>query len=251
MAALARARARSAAATTPADPADAAEPSTTRSTVDIPAGEAVLQGFLDVPGSVRGVVVFVHGSGSSRHSRRNQAVARALTDHGFATLLFDLLTDAESTDRRHVFDIALLTRRLQSAIAWVTSRPELADAPIGLFGASTGAAAALQAAAAPDSTVRTVVSRGGRPDLAAEALALVRCPVLLLVGGDDLPTIHANEAAAARLRAPYRMQIVPGATHLFEEPGALEQVARLATVWFEHFLGSAAVADATASGDRN
>ena len=202
----------------------------------IPAGEATLDGWLDVPQHVRGLVVFVHGSGSSRMSPRNQAVAAVLNEHGFATLLFDLLTDAESADRRNVFDVGLLARRLRWTLDWAATRSEVRDAPVGLFGASTGAAAAIMAAAAPDARVDAVVSRGGRPDLAEDALAAVRCPVLLVVGGADRPTFVVNELAAARLHVPHVVEIVPGAGHLFEEPGALEHVADLAVMWFERWL---------------
>lgn len=211
-------------------------PAATRTDVRIPAEAVTLAGFLDVPAEPRGVVVFVHGSGSSRHSGRNQAVASHLNRHGFATLLFDLLTDREATDRSNVFDIALLSHRLELAIDFLDTRPELRNLPVGLFGASTGAAAALRVAAGPTSAVAAVVSRGGRPDLAEDALGAVRCPVLLIVGGADLPTIEVNEQASRRLRAPHLIEIVPGATHLFEEPGTLGQVARLATGWFERHV---------------
>ena len=207
-----------------------------RSAVTIPAGEATLDGWLDVPQHVRGLVVFVHGSGSSRMSPRNQAVAAVLNEHGFATLLFDLLTDAESADRRNVFDVGLLARRLRWTLDWAATRSEVRDAPVGLFGASTGAAAAIMVAAAPDARVDAVVSRGGRPDLAEDALGAVRCPVLLIVGGADRPTFVVNELAAARLHVPHVVEIVPGAGHLFEEPGALEHVADLAVMWFERWL---------------
>ncbi len=207
-----------------------------RTAVRIPAGGATLDGWFDVPAEVRAVVVFAHGSGSSRHSGRNQAVAAELNRHGFATLLFDLLTDAESGDRDLVFDIPFLAARLRRAVDWVRTRPEARRIPIGLFGASTGAGAALVVAAAPDSGVDAVVSRGGRPDLAGSAIEAVRCPVLLVVGGADRPTFEANEFASARLHAPHVIEIVPGATHLFEEPGALERVARLASDWFVRHL---------------
>ncbi len=207
-----------------------------RADVVIPVDGVTLAGFLDVPDRAEGLVVFVHGSGSSRHSRRNQAVARRLNEHGFATLLFDLLTDAESGDRRLVFDIPVLTARLKAVIGWLRRRTELTGLPLGLFGASTGAAAALRGAADPATAVCSVVSRGGRPDLAGDALETVSCPVLLVVGGADGPTLAVNADAARHLRAPHRTEIVPGATHLFEEAGALEQVARLATTWFEETL---------------
>ena len=207
-----------------------------RADVVIPVDGVTLAGLLDVPDPAEGLVVFVHGSGSSRHSRRNQAVARRLNEHGFATLLFDLLTDTESGDRRLGFDIAVLTARLEAVIGWLRRRSELAGLPLGLFGASTGSAAALRGAADPATAVRSVVSRGGRPDLAGDALEIVSCPVLLIVGGADGPTLAVNADAARRLRAPHRTEIIPGATHLFEEVGALEEVARLATTWFEGTL---------------
>lgn len=210
-----------------------------RSAVTIPVAGAELKGFLDVPILPRGLVVFVHGSGSGRLSPRNQSVSAALNRRGFATLLFDLLTEAETGDRANVFDIGLLARRLHTVTEWASRRPELRDLPIGYFGASTGAAAALVAAAHTDVRIDALVLRGGRPDLAGGALRAVRQPVLLVVGGDDEPTLRVNVAAARDLLAPYRIEVVPGATHLFEEPGALEQVARLAAAWFEGHLSTA------------
>ncbi|MCS6877922.1 MAG: dienelactone hydrolase family protein [Geminicoccaceae bacterium] len=204
--------------------------------LEVEIGAKALPGDLAIPESARGIVVFAHGSGSSRRSPRNRMVARVLQEAGFATLLFDLLTPLEALDRTNVFDIALLGRRLLEAIGWAGKRPELRGAPLGCFGASTGAAAAL-VAAAEEPAVRAVVSRGGRPDLAGEALARVRAPVLLIVGERDEPVVELNRAAARRLSAPYRLVIVPGATHLFEEPGALEEVAALARDWFlEHLV---------------
>ena len=191
-----------------------------------------LAGELRLAEPARGVVIFAHGSGSSRLSPRNRQVAQALADGGMATLLFDLLTEAEAADRGHVFDIDLLARRLVDAIDWAASRPALADLPIGLFGASTGAAAALKATAARPQVVKTVVSRGGRPDLAGEALPRVKAPTLLIVGGNDEPVLGWNREAAERMRAPVHVAVIPGATHLFEEPGAMEQVTALATDWF-------------------
>jgi putative phosphoribosyl transferase len=190
---------------------------------------------LGVPSGARGVVLFAHGSGSSRLSPRNAFVARALRDAGIATVLFDLLTATESEDRALVFDVELLGQRLRAATGWVRGAPATSDLPVGYFGASTGAAAAL-IAAADDPTIAAIVSRGGRPDLARRVLARVRAPTLLIVGSEDVPVIGMNEDALARLRCEKRLAIVPGATHLFEEPGALEEVVRLATDWFrQHF----------------
>jgi putative phosphoribosyl transferase len=206
--------------------------------VEIPAGPVRLGGHLAVPGAAVGVVVFVHGSGSSRFSPRNQGVARALQWAGLGTLLFDLLTDAEAADRANVFDVELLARRLSAATAWLLDQPAR-TLPIGYFGASTGAAAALWAAAEPDAAVRAVVSRGGRPDLAGPRLAAVKAPTLLIVGGHDEIVLELNREAAGMLRCEHRLEVVPGATHLFEEPGALEAVAGLAGDWFTRHLGRA------------
>ncbi len=196
-----------------------------------------LAGTLNVPEVSIGLVVFAHGSGSSRHSPRNTAVARALNDHGFATLLFDLLTAQEESDRANVFDISLLAERLVEAVRWLgRQRPLIAELPIGLFGASTGAAAALVAAARLPERIRAVVSRGGRPDLAGEALPMVRAPTLLIVGGADFQVIELNDEAFDRLRVPKAMEIVEGATHLFPEPGAMDAVIKHAARWFEHHL---------------
>ncbi len=214
----------------------AARPSVSRS-VGISIGPITVEGTLDVPPDARGLIVFAHGSGSSRHSPRNRAVARRLQQAGFATLLFDLMTEAEAQDRALVFDTEFLAERLLHVTRWARTDPDLSTLPLGLFGASTGAGAALRVAARADVFVRAVVSRGGRPDLAAEQLDAVRCPTLLIVGGADLPTREVNEAAAARLRCPHEMAIIRGATHLFEEPGALESVAQLAADWFEFHLG--------------
>ena len=205
----------------------------------IDAGGVRLPGRLTVPASAQGIVVFAHGSGSSRHSPRNQEVARTLQRQGLGTLLFDLLTDAEAEDRAKVFDIPLLGARLDAATAWVGAQADLTAVPVGLFGASTGAGAALWSAGEPGSPVRAVVSRGGRPDLAGPRLALVRAPTLLIVGGRDSAVIDLNRDAATQLRCEHRLEIVPGATHLFEEHGALDQVASLATAWFlEHLPGT-------------
>lgn len=195
-----------------------------------------LAGELRVDEPARGVVIFAHGSGSSRLSPRNRHVARALSDAGLATLLFDLLTEAEAADRTNVFDIDLLARRLVDAIDWVSGQPALAALPIGLFGASTGAAAALKAAAARPEAVKAVVSRGGRPDLAGEALPRVAAPTLLIVGGNDEPVLGWNRDAAERMRGAARVMVIPGATHLFEEPGAMERVTSAATDWFAEHL---------------
>ena len=195
-----------------------------------------LAGTLSVPESARGLVVFAHGSGSSRLSPRNMAVADALNARSFATSLLDLLTPSEESDRANVFDIPLLADRLVDAVRWLDGQPTVASLPLGLFGASTGAAAALVAAARLPRRVDAVVSRGGRPDLAGDALDEVRAPTLLIVGGADFGVIELNEQALARLHEPRMLQIVPGATHLFPEPGALEAVIGHAAAWFERYL---------------
>jgi putative phosphoribosyl transferase len=187
---------------------------------------------LSIPAAPRGLIAFAHGSGSSRFSPRNVEVARALNAAGFATLLLDLLTPAEAGTRANVFDIELLARRVVQAIDWSQAQTALAELPVGLFGASTGAAAALQAAAARPACVRAVVSRGGRPDLAGEALAHVRAPTLLIVGGADEPVLTWNRQCLQRIGALARVDVVPGASHLFEEPGAMAQVVQLARDWF-------------------
>lgn len=218
--------------------------------VDLPTREltvetrdAGLPGLLAIPDNARGIVLFAHGSGSSRFSRRNQAVARVLQQAGLATLLFDLLTaredERDAITREHRFDIPLISRRMADAVAWVSEQGELSALPMGLFGASTGAAAALNAAATHAEIVRAVVSRGGRPDLTGdEALARVRAPVLLIVGGLDGPVIGMNEQAADLMQCRHRIEIVPGATHLFEEAGKLEQVCELARDWFLEHLAA-------------
>ncbi len=195
-----------------------------------------VEGDLVVPDNATGVVIFAHGSGSSRHSPRNRFVAEVLNDGGLATLLFDLLTPSEEVDRTAVFDIELLGRRLRAATDWVRNDSGLAPLPIGYFGASTGAAAALQAAAASDAGVSSIVSRGGRPDLAGAALADVMAPTLLIVGGLDHVVLDLNRQAQARLRCPSRLEVVPGATHLFEEPGTLVAAAETARDWFQQTL---------------
>ncbi len=195
-----------------------------------------LPGILEIPANAGGIVVFAHGSGSSRLSPRNSMVAEHLNSNGLATLLFDLLTPAESMNRSNVFDIGLLGTRLAQVCRWLRRRQEAADLPIGLFGASTGAAAALVGAAALPDVVGAVVSRGGRPDLAGPALARVGAPTLLIVGSLDTVVIDLNRQALAQMSGTHELTIVPGAGHLFEEPGTLNRVADLATSWFvDHF----------------
>jgi pimeloyl-ACP methyl ester carboxylesterase len=200
----------------------------------------MLEGDLSIPAGARGVVLFAHGSGSSRHSSRNQFVARTIREAGVGTLLFDLLTsDEEAIDSRtgHLrFDIGLLADRLIDATYWI--KGELDYLSVGYFGSSTGGGAALVAAAKLGESVGAVVSRGGRPDLAGDALPEVKSPTLLIVGGLDYPVIEMNEEALARLRCEKELKIVPGATHLFEEPGTLQEVARLAADWFHRYLHS-------------
>jgi putative phosphoribosyl transferase len=211
--------------------------------VRLRAGTAELVGDLVVPAGAAGVVLFAHGSGSSRHSPRNRLVAGALRRVGLATLLLDLLTLAEEERDRVTaelrFDVVLLAERLIAATDLLLAEPATASLPVGLFGASTGAGAALITAAERPETVAAVVSRGGRPDLAGDHLARVRAPTLLIVGGRDQLVLELNRQAQARLAAPSRLEVVPGATHLFEEPGALEQVARLAAAWFTEHLRAA------------
>jgi putative phosphoribosyl transferase len=204
--------------------------------VSIPVGPTTLHGLLRLPDRARGLVVFVHGSGSSRFSPRNRFVARSLNDVGLATLLFDLLTPFEEAEdletRRFRFDTPRLADRLEEMVRWLGTRPVESRLPLGLFGASTGAAAALIAAARDPGRIRSVVSRGGRPDLADAHLARVRAPTLFIVGGEDHGVIALNLEAAARMEVKPHLAIVPGATHLFEEPGSLAEAARLATDWF-------------------
>lgn len=208
--------------------------------VTIPARDVELAGDLTVPEGARGIVLFAHGSGSSRYSTRNRFVARQLAESGLATLLFDLLTPAEEERDRWTgelrFDVLLLAHRLSLATRYIRGLPETRDLRVGYFGASTGAAAALIAAAALPQVVGAIVSRGGRPDLALDALEHVAAPTLLIVGSEDREVIELNRQAYARLRCEKHLEIVPGATHLFEEPGTLEAVARLAAAWFRHFL---------------
>ncbi|NGO11897.1 dienelactone hydrolase family protein [Streptomyces sp. HC44] len=203
--------------------------------VVVPADEVTLAGDFVLPPQAGAVVLFAHGSGSSRHSPRNRMVAGELRTAGLGTLLMDLLSEREDRQdaltAEHRFDIPLLGRRLVAAMDWLEAQPEARGLPVALFGASTGAAAALVAAAERPERVLTVISRGGRPDLAGEALEHVAAPVLLIVGSEDREVLRMNEEAARRLRAPHSLHVVPGATHLFEEPGALEQVARTAKEW--------------------
>ena len=208
----------------------------------MPVGTVTLEGELDIPSAAQGVVIFAHGSGSSRHSPRNQLVARALREAGLATLLFDLLTrEEEAVDirTRHLrFDIDLLARRLVDATRWLVQQRDSQHLRPGYFGASTGGGAALVAAAELGKAIGAVVSRGGRPDLAGEALRRVTCPILLIVGANDEPVIELTRAAYGLLRCEKEVQIVPGASHLFEEPGKLEQVAELAAGWFTRHLSA-------------
>ena len=217
-----------------ADPGDSARP------VLVEAGPVTLEGDLVAPDGARGIVLFAHGSGSSRFSPRNRYVARMLQEAGLATLLIDLLTpDEEQVDLRTAqlrFDIGLLAERLVGATDWLAQQPDTRALAPGYFGASTGGGAALVAAAERPDRVGAVVSRGGRPDLAGAALRRVRAPTLLIVGGRDYPVIEMNQEALAELSCEKRLEIVPGATHLFEEPGTLEEVARLAREWFTRFL---------------
>ncbi|MFJ4692221.1 dienelactone hydrolase family protein [Streptomyces sp. NPDC088766] len=223
---------------------------TTSDMVLVPAGEVTLSGDLVVPAPARAVVLFAHGSGSSRHSPRNRMVAAELRTAGLGTLLMDLLGEREerhdALTAEHRFDIALLGRRVVAAIDWLGTQPDTHNLPVVLFGASTGAAAALVAAVERPDRVLTVVSRGGRPDLAGDALEQVTVPVLLLVGGRDQHVLALNQEAARRMRCPHALHVVPGATHLFEEPGALEHVAATARRWCDDRLHSAHESRATA-----
>lgn len=209
----------------------------------IPCEEKHIDGILHVPAKSKGLVLFVHGSGSSRYSMRNQFVARVLNESGLATLLFDLLTPQEeaidSQTFEFRFDIEFLTQRLLTATEWVTHQPFLKHLSLGYFGASTGGGAALVAASRKNDLIKSVVVRGGRPDLAGEALKNVLAPTLLIVGGNDTPVIELNRQAMQKLQIQNKLEIIPGASHLFEEPGALNRVADYARKWFEKYLTSA------------
>lgn len=206
--------------------------------VSIPVNGTHIEGALELPDNAIGLVLFAHGSGSSRHSPRNNYVAQVLREHGIGTLLMDLLTPQEDRDYARRFDIDLLVERLLAVVQWIRAQPETVALPLGYFGASTGAAAALRAAAA-DPSIAAVVSRGGRPDLASPAeLQQVKSPTLFLVGGEDDGVIELNESAFTNLRCEKQFVIIPGATHLFEEPGTLEQVAAQAADWFEKYFDS-------------
>jgi pimeloyl-ACP methyl ester carboxylesterase len=226
-------------------------PAVTTEAVRIEVGRVAVDGDLRLPPRPAGLVIFAHGSGSSRFSRRNRAVATALEHAGFGTLLLDLLTRAEdAVDERtaeYRFDIPLLAQRVIGAVDWAESRSDLQPLPLALFGASTGAAAALIAAAVRPGRTRAVISRGGRPDLAGHALSRVEAPTLLIVGGDDPQVIDMNRDALRQMRTPVSLEVIPGATHLFEEPGTLEQVARLAADWCRRHL-EARGSDATGAG---
>jgi putative phosphoribosyl transferase len=219
-------------------------PAVTTESVRIEVGRVSVDGDMHLPPRPAGLVIFAHGSGSSRFSRRNRAVASALEQAGFGTLLLDLLTQAEDAVDEHTaeyrFDIPLLGQRVIGAVDWADSRSDLRPLPLALFGASTGAAAALVAAAVRPKRTKAVISRGGRPDLAGHALSQVEAPTLLIVGGNDPQVIDMNRNALRRMRAPVALEIVPGATHLFEEPGTLEQVARLAADWCRRHLDAGA-----------
>lgn len=212
------------------------DPPTRDEEVEVAAGSVTVAGHLTIPEQPKGIVVSAHGSGSSRHSPRNRYVADVLNEAGLATLLFDLLTPDEERDRANVFDIELLARRLVDVTRWLSDQPDTASLPVGYFGASTGAGAALVAASDPRANVAAVVSRGGRPDLAGDALARVGAPTLLIVGGRDEVVLDLNRRAQLALPGRCQLSVVPGATHVFEEPGTLEQVAKLARDWFVDHL---------------
>ncbi|MFW6296070.1 MAG: dienelactone hydrolase family protein [Halothece sp.] len=208
--------------------------------VQIPSGSVNLKGNFNIPDNPRGIILFAHGSGSSRHSPRNRYVAEVLNEGRFATLLLDLLTIDEEDEDRYTghlrFNIGFLAERVVTATEWVAQYLDWEHLKLGYFGASTGAAAALVAASRRQSAVNAIVSRGGRPDLAGDVLSEVQAPTLLIVGGNDQPVIGMNEEALAKLQVEKKLEIVPGATHLFEEPGALEEVANLAQNWFDRYL---------------
>jgi pimeloyl-ACP methyl ester carboxylesterase len=221
----------------------------TKSALEVSIPPIGLAGTLRIPDDAQGLIVFAHGSGSSRLSPRNIKVAEGLNSCGLATLLFDLLTAAEEDDRANVFNIDLLATRLVDAVTWLDREPMTAQLPFGLFGASTGAAAALVAAARLSEEVRAIVSRGGRPDLAGHVLDQIRVPTLLIVGSADFGVIELNEQALARIRGPKALEIVPGASHLFPEPGALEAVIDHAARWFMRYLAGPAAAAVRAAHD--
>jgi dienelactone hydrolase len=204
--------------------------------VHIPVDSVVLEGSLDIPRGTQALIIFAHGSGSSRHSKRNKYIAQVLSEVGLGTLLFDLLTKEEDMIYENRFDIPLLAKRLSSVTRWVKERPQTKNLRIGYFGASTGAAAALIAAAEPSSEAGAIVSRGGRPDLAEKFLKHVNAPTLFIVGSNDYIVIQLNQQAYNFIKAEKELRIIPGASHLFEEPGALEQVAHLAAKWFNKHL---------------
>jgi len=204
--------------------------------VHIPESKVVLEGALEIPEGAAGIVLFAHGSGSSRHSPRNNYVARVLREHGLGTLIMDLLTPEEDMDYEMRFNIDLLSKRLHAATEWLFKQKETKGLAIGYFGASTGAAAAIQTASAMGDKISAVVSRGGRPDLAWPYLDSIKAPVLLIVGGDDVVVIGLNEKAYREINSVKQIEIVPGATHLFEEPGTLETVAELAAKWLVKYL---------------
>jgi putative phosphoribosyl transferase len=204
--------------------------------VEIPAGEVALGGFLGVPVATEGIVLFAHGSGSGRHSPRNTRVAAQLRHGGLATLLIDLLTDTEEPSRAKVFDVDLLASRLVAAVRWADARPDIGGLPLGFFGASTGTAAAIRAAVALGQRVDAIVSRGGRPDLAQPDERLLSAPTLLLVGGADPVVLELNELSRIEMPGIAEVVVVPGAGHLFEEPGKLDAVAAYALAWFRRYL---------------
>jgi dienelactone hydrolase len=216
--------------------------------VTIPGRDVRLEGSLTLPTGLTGVVAFAHGSGSSRFSPRNRFVAEVLHQAGIGTLLFDLLTEEESQDRAMVFDIPLLALRLLLAAEWLAAEPSVRELPLGYFGASTGAAAALLAAAERPELVSAVVSRGGRPDLAEPRLGQVRAPTMLIVGEEDPEVLRLNRRALAQLQCTKHLVVIPGATHLFEEPGTLEQAARHAATWFRTHLTAASPAGLSPTG---
>lgn len=220
-------------------PAEHEDPVVLHRRVEVALDPVRLPGDLAIPADAFGVVIFAHGSGSSRLSPRNVAVADSLNRAGLATLLFDLLTLAEAEDRSKVFDVERLAGRLEAATRWLGTWPDYGLLPVGYFGASTGAAAALVAAARLPTDVSAVVSRGGRPDLAGATLERVTCPTLLIVGGADTEVLELNRGSGRRLHCEHRLEVVAGTTHLFEEPGALERVSELATEWFARHLGEA------------